>query len=645
MADLTVRQVDRGLNATVDDAVELRPGNAADGSLNVLYARGIIKTPFGFSKVASSSLPLSGAILDLFRWKELDNTEHFMAVTPEKIYNKNNQADTWGDVTQSGVDLNGNIYNPIGHTVILHTDGLALNGTGSSSYHHVLVCPGKVAPIQRWAGKHETDFADLLGADDYHDAASSITKHYALQVGSLANHTLLISPRESDSVDSLHDNNQRIRWSQAGKLESWDGTGSGYVELFETGGNNVWGALLGNQWIQYQDKSTWSLNWVGGTTVFRPRIEFPDLGLLGPHLLCIRNNVHYFVGNDFNVYAYAGGSDKSAIGDKIQKYLERDLSPGLAYRSWMTVGAKGSRIWIYIVPDGSQFITQAYAIDTRTGSWMKRDFTHKWTTVSAGISAVGLIGSGSYMIGDTYADKLIERSPSKVVAIGGCVRATNVVTVTTAVAHSFIAGETVVLAGVDSGGEATAFSGSKTIASVTSTTKFTFAQTAVDESNLAAGTAIVDKPPTSQDYITLAITSRMELTEVLTDERIALGDSAGYVYQYDSDATQDDSVAIPSAHITEVIDGGYPGRNKLWPGITITAKGTGVVVSYRYASFETTGTGWTDFDEVVLTSEFVDYFIPVNDTSKKIQFKFSSTGDDFQISNYVVNAPQLLGQV
>jgi len=645
MQDIVIRQVDRGFDATADDAVELQSGGAADGSKNVLYSRGTIKTPYGFSKVSSDSLPLSGAVLDLFRWSELDNTEHFMAVTPEKIYNKNNQTDTWDDVTQFGTDLNTNIYNPVSHAVILHADGLPLNGTGDNWYKHCLVCPGKVAPIQRWAGKLETDFADLLGADGYHHADSTITKHYALQAGSYASHTLLISPKEADSVDSLHECNQRIRWSQAGKVESWSGIGSGYIDLFETGGYNIIGNLLGNQWIQYQDKSTWSLNWVGGTTVFRPRIEFPDLGLLGPHLLCIRNNIHYFVGNDFNVYAYAGGSNKQAIGDKIQKYMERDLSPGLAYRSWMTVGAKGSRIWIYIVPAGSEFITQAYAIDTRTGSWMKRDFTHKWATTSAGIFAVNLIGSASYMIGDTYADKLIERSPAKSVAIGGCVRSSNIVTVTTAVAHSFITGETAVLAGVDSGSEMDAFSGSHTVASVPSTTTFTFAQTGADEANLAAGTAIVDKPPTSQDYITYATTSRMALTEILMDETIVLGDSEGNVYQYDSDATQDDGAAIPSTHITDVIDAGYPGSMKIWPGVTITAKGTGVIVSYRTGNFETTDAGWINFDKVTLTSEFVDYFLPVNDTSRKIQFKYYSAGDDFQISNYVVNAPVLLGQV
>ena len=645
MRDLVVKRVDRGLNARVDDAAELTYGHAADGSQNVLYSRGIIKTPFGFEKVASASLPLSGAILDLFRWKELDATEHFMAVTPEKIYNKNNQTDAWDDVTQSGVDLNANIYNPVSHITILHTDGLALNGTGSLWYKHCLVCPGKVAPIQRWAGKNETDFADLLGADDYHDPDSTITKHYALQAGSLYNHTLLISAKEADSVNSLHENNQRIRWSLTGKLEVWTGFNAGYVDLFETGGINIVGGVLGNQWIQYQDKSTWSLNWVGGTTVFRPRMEFPDLGVLGPHLVAIRNNIHYFVGNDFNVYAYTGGSDKRPIGDGIQKYLARDLSPSYAYRSWMTVGAKGSRIWIYIVRDGYEYVTEAYAIDTLTGAWMKRDFTHRWATTSVGISAAGLIGTGSYVIGDTYADKLIERSPSKVVGIGDCVRSTNVVTVTTAVAHSFIDGETAVLAGVDSGGETNAFSGSHTVASTPSTTTFTFSQVGADEANLAAGTAIVDKPPTSQDYLTYATTSRQVLTEILVNETIALGDSEGYVYQYDADVTQDDGVDIPSAHITEVLDAGYPGRNKLWPAITITAKGTSVTLSYRTTGFETTGTGWTDFDSTSLTSEFVDYFIPVNDTSRKIQFKFSGTGDYFQISNYVINGPVLLGLV
>lgn len=80
-------------------------------------------------------------------------------------------------------------------------------------------------------------------------------------------------------------------------------------------------------------------------------------------------------------------------------------------------------------------------------------------------------------------------SSAKTVAIGGAVRSSNVVTVTTSAVHYFIVGQEVTLADVDSGSETNAFSGVHTIASVPLTTTFTFAQTGADESNLAAGTA------------------------------------------------------------------------------------------------------------------------------------------------------------
>lgn len=80
-------------------------------------------------------------------------------------------------------------------------------------------------------------------------------------------------------------------------------------------------------------------------------------------------------------------------------------------------------------------------------------------------------------------------SSAKTVAIGGAVRSSNVVTVTTSAAHLCLAGQEIVLADVDSGSETNAFSGTHIVASVPSTTTFTFAQTGANESNLAAGTS------------------------------------------------------------------------------------------------------------------------------------------------------------
>lgn len=577
MTDILVKRVDLGFDATIRDASELPRGSAADGSQNVLYSRRTIKTPYGFGKVESGSLPLDSgnAVLLTGVFTELDKTQHFIAATEGKIYDRNYVTSAWNDVTQSGQALGANIYNPMSMASILHTDGLALNGAGDDWYHHVLVCTG-ITPIQRWAGKFETDFADLVGADGYHTTGSSYTTHYALQVGAFYNRPILISPKESDANDNLIDNNQRIRWPMAGKAEVWIGRGSGYRDLLDTGGYNVWGALLGTQWIQYQHNSIWSLTHVGGTRVFEPDIEMPDLGLLSAHLLYSKNNVHYFVGNDYNVYAYYGGSNYERVGDKILRFLQRDLDPAYAKRSWLCMGAENSRLWLYIVPNGQVYATEAYAIDIRTGSWMKRDFTHRWSDSSSGITSVSLVGASRYMEGETYAEAV------------------------------------------------------------------------------ATGKTYADRVTSGETYGQL-------LETVLTKERLVLGDSAGYVFQYDSDLTQDDTVSIPSKHHTEVHDGNLPSKNKIWPGVVVTAKRASLIeeasliVSYRTSDFETENTGWTDFGKLVLTSEFVNYFIPINDTSKKIQLKFSNitdsseptitSGDNFVISNYELTEPAILGEV
>ena len=644
MPDLVTRQVDRGLNAAIEDAVELQRGNAADGSQNVVYENGLIKTPRGFALVGSDDLPLDSGnpVLAHFLYAEVDRTEHWLVATNDTIQERDYRGDGWNDLTQSEVAFGANEYNPVSFASMLHTDGLALDGSGDSAYHHVACCSGGLTAIQRWAGKFETDFADLLGGDGYHDTASGRTKHYALQVGAYQSHFLLINPKEANASNILIENNQRVRWGVTGKMETFTGDYSGYKDLFDTGGYNVWSGLLREQYTIYQNNSIWSLNHVGGKDVFDPLIEMPNLGLKGCHLLCAKNNVHYFVGDDFNVYAYAGGGELKAIGHGIQRYLERDLLSGYAYRCWMCIGPKSKRLWIFIVPTGKAFCTEAYVVDVQTGAWMKREFTHKYTT--GGISSVYLVGAGDYEAGDSYQAKLLERSPPKNVAIGGAVRSSNVVTVTTDVAHSFIATETATLADCDSGSETNAFDGSHTVVAAPTTTTFTFAQNGANEANLATGTAVVDKAPTSQDYINSGVTSLEALQVTLTDEEIVIGDNSGNIYQFDSDLTQDGGVNIPARHITEVYDAGLPRFNKIWPALSITAKGTSVTVSYRTSDFETTGTGWTDFDAQTLTSEFLDYTFYINDTSKKVQFKFSGSLD-FQVSGYLVHEPALLESV
>jgi len=189
------------------------------------------------------------------------------------------------------------------------------------------------------------------------------------------------------------------------KLQTWTGTGSGFVELLDTGGENVWSAPLGGLYLVYQDNAIWDLGYVGGTTVFRPYPIVPDLGLLSPHLLVAGGNIHYFVGSDYNVYIYYGGSTKQRIGDPIHKFLQEDLDPVYENRCWMTFGEKEKWLYIFIVPNGSVYITKAYIMNMITRAWSVRDFSNTFGS-GDGITAVSLAGSQTYVTGDTYQEAL-----------------------------------------------------------------------------------------------------------------------------------------------------------------------------------------------------------------------------------------------
>jgi len=540
-------------------------------SKNVLFAGGVIKTPYGFAKLASSGLPLNSGdkVIGITPYAEKDGTEHIVVVTTDKIFQKDNANDEWDNIVINDLTnnvLRANIEKPVSFVAVAHTDGIGLDGGANEAFYHLLVCDGGMSPIQRWAGKFEEKFYSLAGADGYHDTDTPlVTDHYAQQVNVFYNHVILVNPKTWDATAELFkDNPQTILWGKAGLLEGSDAfkitdTGAGYNELVDTGDSNAWTKQLGNQLIIYQKHSIWSMSHVGGADVFRFRTEIPDLGLLAPHLLVSHGNRHYFIGHDFNIYTYFGGSYKERIGDKIRDTLKNEIDFPYARRCWMAIGANGSRLWIFYVPEGQEYITKAYGVDIKTGAWMIREFSHVWT--DSGITAVSTIGAQSYMVGDTYQQA-------------------------------------------------------------------------------------IDTAQTYNQAITAALTYREVLEEVLVEERLTLGDSEGNIYQYDSDLTTDDGENIPAYFISKIFDYGLPDTYKWHEGITVVAKGSKLVVSYRTGSFDTEDEGWQDFDAIDLTDNYSDYSFFFNETSKQIQFKFSNyEGSSFYIREFKLHAPTVEGQI
>jgi hypothetical protein len=604
-----------------------------------------------------------------------------MAVTTEKIYDHDRVNNEWDDKTQTGLTMSSAITSPVSYAEVGHDDTdiyIDDDNTKPNAYHHVVVCDGGLSNIQRWAGRWEVDFADVVGAGGYHDG----TQHRALQVSmSKQNRMILLSPQTySSTTKTWTQNNQRIQWPTIGKLQTYTGTGSGFANLLDTGGLNIWSASLGSDHIIYQSQGIWSINYVGGTTVFDPKPMIPDLGLLSYHLIISHRNVHYFLGTDYNVYAYYGGTVKQSIGDKIHRYLQEDLDPQYDYRCWMAMGPESKFLWILIVPSGSIYITKAYRMNMLTGAWQVRDFIGRYTATT-GITAVTLAGATSYIIGETYATALNTNSPYDVSDAGDItVRYGDYLLDTSrALTKDYTAG-TWSAGGYDYSKVAEGFTADFTEndilmmvdgSNATNTRWGTHFYQTYDVSANGFSVYGTEDKTTNQEHgiadasdsvpadLSVNGTDIMRFYSVCSDDlpgatydqvldnvqvqdRLIFGDATGLILQVDETYTDDDGSNWDSRHILPVIDLGIPGTNKRWPGVRVTAKGSAMTVRQRTSNFDTSDTGWTDQTQT-LTSEFVTYEFYANVSHKKIQWEIQDfSGSDYEVSDMEIMEPMIL---
>lgn len=621
----------------------LDPRAAAERSQSVFYEYGLISTPFGFAKFdLTTGLNSGDPVLAVFPYKEIDGYDHILAVTKQKIYDHDPTNENWDDKTQSGLTMQSAVDTPVSWATVGHDDSDIHidDDTGKAqAFYHMVVCNGGLGDIQRWAGRREVDFADLkMTAGDY--GGITQTTHRALQVSmSQQNRMLLLSPQEfNSSTKQWKKNNQMVRWPQVSKLESWKGTGAGFVNLQDTGGLNVWSASLGSQHVIYQTNGIWNLNYVGGSRVYSPVPVIPDLGLLAPHLLISHDNVHYFIGTDLNVYAYFGGSVKQAIGDPIHKSLQKDLDRQYKNRMWMVMGPDKRRLWIFIVEKGSTFITKAYYRNMQTGAWGVRDFKNKFNSTT-GITAVNLVGGQTITTGDSYQEALdtLSAFPADIsedtagdvtqrygdVLLDGTVNqidfsnlgSDKVTPDFTDIDFSKEAGgleldwsasadNTVLLAdstvaysdwstfsgkllklsdGSDTPGMAhgTHFYRLTDVCAVNNTGDWSMTihiaprGTGFATSVCAGGVPDQFAGDTSGEfYDPSGETYRDAIQEIQTKSQMLLGDATGLIYQMDETYTTDDGELIDARHYTPVFDLGEIGANKRWPGLRIVAEGT-----------------------------------------------------------------------
>ena len=680
MADLLIQAPAMGENGLVPVNM-LDPKEAAHGSQNVIYEDGAIKPAPGTialdattNGIYTSKLP----VLHVIPFKEQGDNglDHLVAVTTTKIFERDMCNNDWQDRSQSGITYASEVDSPVSYVTMAHDDqDIFTNEDDTRSgleYYHLIVCDGGKSNIQRWAGGTETDFNDLLGGDGYHQG----TTHRALQIGQFHNRLLLLNPLEYNQESTAWIKTRyRIRWSEIGKIQQWSGTGSGFYDLLDTGDRNVWSAQLGNQYIIYQNHTIWSLDYIGGTTVFVPNIQMPNLGLLAPHLLVAKNNVHYFVGDDFNVYAYFGGSSKQAIGDKIQKFIKEELSREYRGRSWMAIEPDSKKLWLYFATTGSYPI-KGYGMDMKTGAWMVREFSHRYPT--GGITSLNAIEPQSYTVGDSYTTALTQISPFDISETalnedatkryGDCFMDTTVEAnydfsprVLTGVLQDYSwhnGGTSFCKEGATIKNDVTRndilmiedgslYNGCRygthfyTVSDVSS--EVAYIQICGTADSSAAIAVLAD---TTLDSVcgkfysgcvasgSICQTYNQAIDDTAINEKLAIGDSSGFVYFFETTEANDAGTPMDRRHLTPVIDLQQPEKWKRWNRLETVADGSKLVIRTRTGSFDTSNTGWTDIS-YDLTNEHEVYHKYINRSQKRIQIEYlDTTGSNFNIREF-----------
>ena len=669
MSDVLISGPDKGLNALVQ-ATQMEPREAVDGSYNVLYDKGSVYTGPGLSLYNMTTALNSGdSVLHTFTCR-MGGTDYIIAVTTQKIFRYDAVNAEWDDITQTGVTMSSDLGHPVSYAMISHDDTDVYNDddtTASHAYEHVVICDGGLSNIQRWAGARDADCADLSGSDDY----DGLGPHRALQVGTTQNRLILISPLEYDTSSRIWVPNEvRIRWPQIGKLEAWSGTGSGAVDLRDTGGINVWSARLGTEYYVYQTNSIWNMRYVGGKSIFDPRPAILNLGLLSHHLLAVQGNVHYFVGSDYNVYAYVGGTQKVAIGDKIKEFLVRDLYPTHAARCWMELDVNSEWLWIFIVTAAEGYANKAYGYNLRDKSWCAKNLEDVLGT-GDGATCVSQLSGTTAETGETYSEQLSQISlydiseaadatsrygdelcetsrtlTSEFTNATWCAGGTYLSCATGDFLTDFTPGDIVL---VEDGSLYTNCRYGSHFYALLDVSDTCFDLCPHDPSLGISDTTAVPAGVPISVWTDTGDTYASVLNILQTAQALVVGTNDGYVYQFDASQSGDaNGTVVPARHLTPIFDGGVPGKMKLWPGLRVTArkrtttKDGQVVIYYRTSQFDTTS-GWVRCDAswfLDATYETKEFWI--NRTSQAIQFGlFDASGSPFDVRELVILSPAL----
>lgn len=163
---------------------------------------------------------------------------------------------------------------------------------------------------------------------------------------------------------------------------SWDETDdandSGEIELAETGGFLVDCATLGAINILYKEGSTWTMQYVGGQSIFDIQPLFSSSGLLAIDCGKEFNGMHFAVGrDDIVVHDGTKNSIQSVIKGRNLEWYRENLSADNYQATYVARNYKESEMWVCMVTEGGASGVDAFTTADTAMIWNWKDNT--WT--------------------------------------------------------------------------------------------------------------------------------------------------------------------------------------------------------------------------------------------------------------------------
>ena len=242
----------------------------------------------------------------------------------------------------------------------------------TSGEDHLFFCRGNDT-VMEWDGNPANQF-DLIANDPQFEPVDG-----AVGVMSAARFMEYFAERLvlANVVEAGTTFVNRLRWSKRADYRKWDSTlglGAGFLDIPTEHSQPINGMkALGDRLAVYSQSSIIDVVETGQidpTFVYKVRAR--GIGLIAPYTLGKANQVHFFLGKDFNVWAW-DGVQPQPIGDPVWQEIQALAHLDTVNEYFGFVAHKRSEYWL-VLSDQGRGTYEAFIFDYRTNSWSRDTF-------------------------------------------------------------------------------------------------------------------------------------------------------------------------------------------------------------------------------------------------------------------------------